>query len=106
MAARAPKHLSEAARKIWNSVVKDYELEPRHLELLRLALEALDAAEKARQTIASEGQIVDGGRYGKKAHPCIAIERDSRIAHARLMRELGLDLENPAASRPPSRWRA
>lgn len=41
----APKHLSADRRKLWQSIVASHELEPHHLELLRLACEALDRAE-------------------------------------------------------------
>ena len=40
------------------------------------------------------------GVSGGRAHPAIAIERDSRLAFARLIRELALDAE------PPHAWRA
>lgn len=79
------------------------ELEEHHLKLLRAALEAWDRAQEARQVIATEGIVVDGGRYGKRAHPAIAIEKDARIAFARLMRELDLDAEPLPEPRPPRR---
>ena len=40
---------------------------------------------------------------GLRPHPCVAIERDSRLAVARLVRELDLDVEPPVSERrgPP-----
>ena len=102
-AAAPPRHLSPASRAFWRSVVSEYVLEVHHLELLKLACQALDRCTEARAILAAEGLTIEG-RFGAKAHPAAAIERDAAVRAARLLRELGLDLA-PSASRPPSRWR-
>jgi phage terminase small subunit len=68
---------------------------------LQLAGEAWDRSQQAREAIAKEGLTVPSGG---RAHPAIAIERDSRLAFARLIRELDLDAEPPASWRngPPA----
>ena len=99
----APKHLLQPTRKWWQSVLSDYELEPHHLRLLQLAGEAWDRCVGAREAIQEHGTTyVD--RFGApRLRPEVAIERDSRLAFARLIRELDLDVEPPVSARigPP-----
>src|SRR5687768_5398032 len=96
----APQHLSEASRRWWRDIVRTYRLEPQHLRLLTLAAEAWDRGQEARERVAADGAYVTD-RYGQtKAHPAIAVERDSRIAVARLVRELALADEPPGARSP------
>jgi P27 family predicted phage terminase small subunit len=85
-----PKHLSASSRALWMKITTSFVLEPTEVEVLRLALGALDRCEDGRRILAAEG-IVSTGRYGQKlAHPAVAIERDSRIAVARLFKQLAL----------------
>jgi phage terminase small subunit len=99
-----PKHLSVASRRLWREIVADYDLPPHALALLTAALEAKGRMDEARATVARDGAYV-AGRFGLRAHPALAVERDSRIAFARLIREVGLDLVDPAERRMPSRYR-
>lgn len=59
--------------------------------------------QQARQALANHGALTFTDPNGNiKAHPCVAMERDARIAFARLVRELDLDAGAPAErSRPP-----
>ena len=100
----APKHLSPASKTFWRSVLSAYVLEPHHLELLRLACEALDRVSEARSAVEKAGSY-EAGRFGTKPHPGIAVENAAAIRASRILRELGLDLEAPATSRPPTRWK-
>jgi phage terminase small subunit len=90
---KPPGHLSAASKRWWAAVVADFELGDHHRELLTLACEARDRGEQARKLLAKDGPVfVD--RFGApRAHPAVAIERDSRTAFARLVRELRLDDE-------------
>jgi len=83
----------------------DFDLrDGHHLSILGSACEAADRETQAREIIATEGLVAET-RSGPRPHPAVAIERDSRIAKLRALRELGLDLAAPEPSRPPSRWR-
>lgn len=101
---KAPAHLSPDARAWWASVVQDYELEPHHVHLLQSAAEAWDRMQQARKALADHGGLTFTGANGDlKTHPAVAIERDARIAFARLVRELDLDAGAPSErSRPPA----
>lgn len=93
--ARPPGHLRAATRRWFAAVVSDYDLDPHHVRLLTLAAEAWDRGQAAREIIDRDGMTFTD-RFGQpKARPEIAIERDSRIGFARLIRELGLDVEPP-----------
>ena len=101
--ARVPSHLASATKRWYRQVLDDYALEPHHLRLLTLAAEAWDRCGQARTVLAEQGIVVIDRNGQPKAHPAVAIERDSRIAFARLMRELDLDGEPGPDPRPPRR---
>jgi hypothetical protein len=78
-------------------------LEPHHRRLLSLAAGAWDRAEEARAALAEHGTTYTD-RFGQpRARPEVAIERDSRVGFARLLRELDLDGEAGPDPRLPRR---
>src|SRR5947209_14350803 len=99
-AFQPPKHLEPETAKWFSHVVSEYELESHHLKLLIKACEAHDRGEEARLAIAEHGLVYQDRFGAPKTRPEVAVERDSRIAFARLTREIGLDLSSPAESRP------
>jgi P27 family predicted phage terminase small subunit len=99
----APAHLSVSAQAWWRTTVETYVLAEHHLRLLQLACEAWDQAQKARTQIEDEGLTVQGQGGIIRAHPCVMIEKNARLAVARFVRELDLDVEPPVSERigPP-----
>src|SRR5688572_6536310 len=95
----APKHLSAASKRWFNEIASGFVLESHHLRLLQLAAEAFDRSQEARALLARDGIVVNT-ENGPKTHPAVAVERDSRLAFARLVREVGLDVQEVATPRP------
>jgi P27 family predicted phage terminase small subunit len=99
-----PNHLSPAMQEWWRAVVRDYDLDAHHQRLLEAAADAWDRMTQARDVLTDEGLTVTT-KHGCKKHPACDVERDSRLAFARLLRELDLDAESPSERpewRPPS----
>lgn len=96
---KAPKHFSEKARKLWRTIHQEYELEVESAELLRVALENLDLADRARELLRTEGLVVSG-----KKHPASDAVKLHDGMFMRALRQLGLDVVQPGPmGRPPGR---
>ena len=95
-----PAHLSVRSKLIWRRLQREFAFETHHLTILAATLEALDRLDQAREEIARTGLIVPGREGLTRVNPAASVERDSRIAVLRGLRELGLDL--PEASARPS----
>jgi phage terminase small subunit len=98
-----PPYLRPETAAWWSALLAEFSLEGHHIRLLRLACEAWDRGQQAREALAQHGTTYTD-RFGQpRARPEVAIERDARISFARLMRELALDVESPGDSerRPP-----
>ena len=91
----APAHLSPNRHEWWDALVRAYELDAHHLDLLQQAAECWDRKELARKVLDSDG-LTFNDRFGQpKPRPEVAVERDSRLAFARMLRELALDVVQP-----------
>lgn len=99
---KIPSHLRPQTAKWVRSVLKDFDFESHHFRILLRVAESWDRGDQAREQIDRDGITVPD-RYGVlKQHPAIAVERDSRTAFFRGIRELALDgVGSPEAPRPP-----
>jgi len=95
---KPPRHLSKAAKKWWSGVMADYEVEDHAVQTVTAAAEAWDRKEQARLILEKDGLTVEC-RDGVKTHPCVAVERDARLAYLRAVRELCLSAEDPDENR-------
>lgn len=98
---RAPVGLGIEGRRLWKSVLQDFDLEPWQLAILRTACESADRVAEAREAVKRDGACV-AGRFGPKVHPMLAVERDSRTALLRALRELSLDSSQAEAYARPA----
>ena len=96
----APKHLSAEARKIWREILAEYSIDDAAgLRILRVALEAFDRAQAAREAIDRDGMTFLDKAGQVKSHSLLPIERDSRAAFLSGLKALNLDIE-PLRDRP------
>jgi P27 family predicted phage terminase small subunit len=101
---KPPAHLGTHGRRLWRDIQGAYGIaDPGGLALLRVAAEALDRTQAARERIGLDGATLS--EKGKiRAHPLLAVERDARAQLIQALKALNLDLEPLAAARddPPA----
>jgi phage terminase small subunit len=92
---KPPSHLKPATQKWWVAVNQEFRLEEHHQRLLTAACESWDRGAAARKAIDKNG-LVFLDRFGApRLRPEISVERDSRSAFCRCLRELRLDIQPP-----------
>ena len=97
-------HLRPETRAWREQLLARYEFAAHEESLLLLACEAWDRCVQAREQLERDGLTYSGRDGSPHAHPCTTIERDSRIAFIRIIRELNLEPATPPADlrRPPA----
>jgi P27 family predicted phage terminase small subunit len=93
-------HLSPDMRASYRRITRKWALSEHHRRLLICAAESHDRMCQARDVLATEGITVLDRHGQTRPHPAVGVERDSRIAFARMLRELGLS-DEASDARPP-----
>jgi P27 family predicted phage terminase small subunit len=98
----APRYLSKQGKAWWRRILEEFELGDSSLLDLELTLQAFDRWQAARELLDKEGTVIKDRFEQDKLHPAVLIERDSRFAVLRGLRQLGLDLAplNDGPGRP------
>jgi hypothetical protein len=89
---RYPKGLGASGRRLWKSVLTDYELEQHEEALLVQACRTADTLEDLQCVIDAEGVLLD-----TKPHPALVEARQQRLVLARLIVALRVPLGEEAS---------
>jgi hypothetical protein len=85
---KIPKHVSPRMKKWILEVLEGWEPFPEDVSVAILGAEAADRCEAARKVIAAKGATYLDRFGNPRTRPEVAIERDSRIAFLRCVRQL------------------
>lgn len=95
-----PAGTRKGGKRLWTSIVAEFELEEHELALLREAVRAVDQLDQLAAIITREGVIEEAtGR----AHPALTEARQLKIALARVLAALRLPSGDEDAARPQRR---
>lgn len=89
----APAGLGTRARGLWRDLHKTWQFTPDELEVLRLAVEAVDRAEAAQKAIRIAGVLIKDRFGALKPNPACIIRAAAEVNAARLLRQLGFSTE-------------
>lgn len=96
-----PSDLCESGRRLWSSVLDEFDPAEYEVALLIQAARTLDALDALQSELIADGPIIDSPQ-GRKAHPALAELRQQRVVLARLLAALGLrDGEQDSTARAP-----
>ena len=102
----APTGTRAAGRRLWRSVLVEYDCEEHELALLREMVRTVDKLDELAAVVDRDGVMVAGPGLTTRVHPALVEARQLRIAFARLAAALRLpsgDENDPAANRRPQR---
>ncbi len=103
---KPPTGSKAAGRRLWASVVDEYELDEHETALLVEAVRTVDLLADLDAAVRRDGALV-ASPQGVKAHPAAVEARQQRIALARILASLRLpsgdEGDRKAGARPPRR---
>jgi len=105
-AQKAPAGLRAPGRRLWSSVLDEYDLDEHERAMLLEACRTIDVLDQLDAAVRRDGPLVESPQ-GTRAHPAAVEARQQRIALARLLAALrlpaGEDGDHQATARPQRR---
>jgi hypothetical protein len=97
---RAPEGARAAGRRLWRSIVDEFELDEHELALLRQAVRVVDTIDALQAVVDRDGVLTVEG----KTHPAVVELRQQRLVLARLIVALRVPIgEGESKHSPVSR---
>ncbi len=91
---KPPEGVETAGKRLWQSVVEEFELAEHELALLRQAVRVADVCDELERIVRREGVLVNG-----RPHGALVEARQQRILLARLVTALRVPLGDEDAQR-------
>jgi hypothetical protein len=95
---KAPTGAGAAGRRLWRSILAEFDLAEHELALLRQAVHVADLCEALQATVEREGVLLNG-----RPHPAMVELRQQRILLARLVVALRVPLGDQEDQAGPRR---
>ena len=86
---KAPLGLSVAGRKLWNSVLKEFDLAEHEAAQLEEACRVRDTIATLREQLDADGVMISSSQ-GSRLHPAVSEIRQQQLALARLLATLNV----------------
>ena len=86
-AARAPKALREGGKKLWNRVLREFELADHEEVILLQACRLLDTLDRLQEQI-DAGDVIVESPQGPKTHPAVVEFRQHSLSLAKVVASL------------------
>ena len=97
-----PRGLGPAGRKLWRSVVADYELDEHESVLLTQACRTVAVIERLQAQLDAADVLDD--RYNGRVNPLLPELRQQRLALTRMLKELKVPSADGQPKRQRRRW--
>ena len=85
-----PRGAKASGRRLWSSILREYELEEHELALLKEMVRTVDQLDGLHRIAERDGLLVPGPALTNRVHPAVVEARQLRIALARLAAALRL----------------
>lgn len=97
------RELGKHGLRLWNNILDEVRIDDAGgLEILLLACEGLDRAERLRAAIDEDGEAIRGANGSVRANPLLTIELGTRAYVVRTIERLGIvSMPTMANGRPP-----